>query len=167
MGQNMNSFFKALAILIIVAIPNITSAKAAEMSESIKAYWKESNRTVSTGDFEGYKASCHPDAIIVDGLGGGSSPIANAFEGWEQGFKDTVSGKMKAGVDFKFSRVLESETTNFSIGMYHYYTIHKDGARTDQYIHFESLLIYKDGWKMMMEYTKAKGTLEEWNAIAD
>ncbi len=33
------------------------------------------------------------------------------------------------------------------------------------YIHFEALLLKRDGWKIMMEYQKSTATVEEWNAL--
>lgn len=52
-------------------------------------YWAEVSRTVTEGDFEGYAALYHEDAVLVNGISGQSYPISDALAGWRQGFEDT------------------------------------------------------------------------------
>ncbi|MFC1660969.1 YybH family protein [Gemmatimonadota bacterium] len=130
----------------------------------VDAFWAEVSRTVAEGDFEGYAATYHEDAILVSGLSETTYPIAQALDGWKQGFVDTAAGKMKASVEFRFTRRLSDPTTAHETGMFHYAVVDADGERTEQFIHFEALLIKKPDWKMMMEYQKSPATQEEWDA---
>ncbi len=36
---------------------------------------------------------------------------------------------------------------------------------SEQFIHFDALLVKKDGWLMMMEYQKTPASKEEWDAL--
>jgi hypothetical protein len=130
----------------------------------LDAFWAEVSRTVTEGDFEGYAATYHDDAILVSGTSETSYPIAQALDGWKQGFLDTKAGIMEAGVEFRFTRRLSDETTAHETGIFHYETVDAEGNRSGQYVHFEALLIKKDGWKMMMEYQKSVATQAEWEA---
>ena len=128
------------------------------------AFWAEVSRSVAEGDFEGYAATYHADAILVSGRSQTSYPISQALGGWKQGFMDTKAEKMKAGVEFRFTQRLNDESTAHETGIFHYWAHVEGGERSDSYIHFEALLVNKQGWKMMMEYQKAAATVEEWNA---
>ncbi len=130
----------------------------------LDAFWAEVSRTVGEGDFEGYAATYHEDAILVSALSETSYPISQARDGWKQGFVDTKAGKMEAGVEFRFTQRLADETTAHETGIFHYWAHVEGGDRSEMYIHFEALLVKKQGWKMMMEYQKSPATLEEWNA---
>tara|TARA_R110002126_G_scaffold120282_1_gene261442 strand:- start:60 stop:455 length:396 start_codon:yes stop_codon:yes gene_type:complete len=129
-------------------------------------FWKEISRTVAEGDFEGYAKTYHKDAVLVNGISGNSYPIASALAGWKQGFADTKSGKIKASVEFKFSKRLHSELTAHDTGIF-MYTSQVDGGKSNtSYIHFEGLLTKTSGqWKMIMEYQVSVATEEEWNSI--
>jgi hypothetical protein len=131
----------------------------------LDAFWAELSRTVAEGDFEGYAATYHPDAVLVSGLTGTSYPISAALDGWKQGFVDTKAGRMKAGVEFRFTQRLSDGATAHESGMFNYFVVGPDGERTDQFVHFEALLVLKEGWKMMMEYQKSSATQEEWDAV--
>ena len=73
---------------------------------------------------------------------------------------------MKAGVSFRFSKRIGDETTAFETGMFLYYQIKPDGKKRTEYIHLEALLLKKsDGWKILMENQKAKGTKAEWDKL--
>ena len=156
----------ALALLLIGSLSAfISSRNATENSpDDIDGFWTELARTVEEGDFEGYAATYHEDAILVSGLSETSYPISQALDGWKQGFVDTKAGKMKASVEFRFTQRLSDETTAHETGMFHYGTEAADGQRTESYMHFEGLLVKKGGWKMMMEYQKSVATIDEWEA---
>jgi len=128
-----------------------------------------SSRTVGEGDFDGYAATYHADAIMVNALNDKSYPISGALAGWKQGFDDTSSGKMKAGVDFRFSKRLSDETTAHDTGIFRYwYQYIADEEPTVALVHFEGLLVKKEeGWLMMMEYQKSRATQEEWDALGE
>jgi ketosteroid isomerase-like protein len=142
----------------------LTSATAQTVQADLDAFWAEVSRTVAEGDFEGYAATYHEDAILVSGRSGTSYPIAQALAGWKQGFDDTKAGRMNATVEFRFTQRLSDATTAHETGIFHYAVVDADGQRTEQFVHFEALLVKKQGWKMMMEYQKSAATQEEWDA---
>lgn len=152
----------AFALLLIGATAAIDAVD--RHPADLDAFWAEVSRTVVDGDFDGYRATYHEDAILVSGLSGKSYPISSALDGWEQGFIDTREGKMKARVEFRFTQRLSDETTAHETGIFHYSAEPAHGERTDSYVHFEALLIRKEDWKMMMEYQKSPATLHEWKA---
>lgn len=132
----------------------------------LDAYWEELSRTVAEGDYEGYAALYHADAVLVNGISGESYPITDALEGWKSGFDDTKAGKMEAGVEFRISQRLMDETTAHETGIFRYYAHPEGGEMQVALVHFESLLTKKDGrWLMMMEYQKSIATEAEWEAL--
>lgn len=151
-----------MALLLAGAdsVPAEPSAVPAELDD----FWAEVSRTVAQGDFAGYAATYHTDAILVSGARETSYPIASALKGWEQGFLDTNAGKMEASVEFRFTQRLNDETTAHETGIFHYTAKPVEGELTEQYLHFEALLVKKGGWKMMMEYQKRPATMDEWVA---
>jgi ketosteroid isomerase-like protein len=136
-----------------------------QVISELDAYWAELSRTVEEGDFEGYSRLYHPDAVLVS-LGSESSyPIAQALEGWEQGFLDTRAGRVRASVAFRFTQRLHDETTAHEAGIFRYTLEQGDGSQTVAMLHFEALLVRKDGaWLMVMEYQKHPATAEDWQA---
>jgi hypothetical protein len=133
--------------------------------ETVDDAWAEVSRTVAEGDFEGYGATYHPDAVLVNGLSGQSYPIATALSGWKPGFDDTKSGKQKSGVEFRFTQRIHSETTAHDTGIFHYWFQTEGADVVDHYVHFDGLFVKKGGWLMVMEYQKSEATLEDWAAI--
>ena len=161
----MRRFLKispAMFILLIVA-----PFASADTATELDAFWTEVARTVAEGDFEGYAATYHPDAILVRQAGGNSYPIAAALKGWQQGFVDTAAGHVTANVEFRFTSRLNDDTTAHETGIFHYLAYPAEGDATDQYVHFQALLVKQDGWKMMMEYQQAPASQEEWVAAAE
>lgn len=134
-------------------------------ADDLDNYWAEVSHVVATGDFLGYSATYHPDAILVNGMKNTSYAIADALAGWKQGFDDTVAGTMSAGVEFRFTQTLRDQTTAHQTGIFHYYYT-QNGVKNDSYIHFEALLINEGRWLSMMEYQKSPATLDEWQAAA-
>jgi len=55
--------------------------------------------------------------------------------------------------------------TAHETGIFNYRFEAPSGQVTDQYVHFEGLLVNKNGWQMVMEYQKSAATLDEWNAL--
>jgi len=151
---------------ILLAAPLATAAEDASRLAPLNGYWAEVSRTVREGDFEGYKATCHGEGVLVSGIKKTSQPLAKALERWEQDFVDTKAGKVKGNVEFRFSQRLGDATTAHETGIFRYTTFAADGQVTTEYIHFEVLLVKRDGWKTLMEYQKSKATREEWDALA-
>ncbi len=160
----MQSFvrFPILCVLIVFSVENTSFAQPADLDE----YWEAVTRTVTEGDYEGYAALYHEDAVLVSNFSKTSVPIAKALAGWKQGFMDTKAGKMAAGVTFRFSQRYSDETTAHETGIFRYASTPAGGEENAQYIHFEGLLVKKDGgWVMLMEYQKSPATVEEWEAL--
>ncbi|NND71108.1 MAG: hypothetical protein HKN43_05985 [Rhodothermales bacterium] len=149
------------ALLLTASFAQIVRAQLATVDE----LWSEVSRTVGSGDFEGYAATYHADAILVNGISGTSYPISSALAGWKQGFDDTNDGKQQSGVEFRFTQRLSDATTAHDTGIFHYWYKPEGGERTDAYVEFEALLVNKDGWKMIMEYQKKQVTRDEWDAL--
>ena len=135
----------------------------------LDAYWAELSRTVKEGDFEGYKAGYHEDAVIVfaSGKKKASLPIAKALAGWKNGFDNTKAGKQHDSVEFRFSQRIGNETTAHETGIFVFRSSDPEGKATSEFvIHFEMLLVKKNGrWLAMMEYQKANATAEEWTEM--
>ena len=152
------SFVVALALTLSTTV-DVHAQVAAELD----AYWAEVSRTVGEGDFEGYSATYHPDAVVIFGMA--SQPISAALAGWESGFADTQAGRNTASVDFRFSIRRNDATTAHETGIFRYEARSPSGEGTAQYIHFEALLVKRDGWKMLMEFQRDPATEAEWDAL--
>ena len=153
---------KLFILTLFLSIQSIWAA--ADVTDQLDAAWGKLKTTVSNGDFRSFKSVYHRDAILVNGISKKSYPIKDAFAGWEQGFEDTKSGIISAHVDVKFSQRLTDKTSAHETGIFHYYTIDKEGKQNDSYIHFESLWIKKNiKWFMMMEYQKSRTDKVEWD----
>lgn len=139
----------------------------AQVTEELDSYWAEVARTVEEGDFDGYAVLYHPDAVLVTS-NSGSQPIASALDGWQQLFVDTVEGKAKANVTFRFTQRLNDATTAHETGVFRYRFAPKDGEEAVSTVHFTALLVKKDGaWLMLMEHQKTPATEEDWAAAAN
>lgn len=157
----MKRAFLCAAAVALVAIPATASA---QVTSELDAYWTELARTVEEGDFEGYSALYHPDAVLVM-QGSGSVPIGSALAAWKQGFDDTRDGKAVAGVEFRFAERLHDATTAHESGMFRHSLEPEEGDAVVALVWFEALLVKKDGrWLMVMEYQKNAATDEDWDA---
>lgn len=136
-----------------------------ERLAELDALWTVVSRSVREGDFEGYKATCHKEGVLVAGTSGSSHPLSQALTRWKPEFADTKAGKIKASVQFRFSQRLNDESTAHETGMFLYATVNAEGEAKNEYIHFEALLVKRNGWKVLMEYQKSKGTKEDWDKL--
>ncbi len=142
--------------------PEAARARLAELD----AYWAVVSRAVNTGDFDAYSATCHPEGVLVSGGKQMSQPLAAALARWKQEFTDTRDGKMKASVEFRFSRRIGDATTAHETGIFLYTAQPEGGPPKAEHIHFEALLVKKaDGWKILMENQKGPATEAEWQAL--
>jgi ketosteroid isomerase-like protein len=156
----------ALLFLFSVGVSGDDASPEAARLKQLDAYWADVSRAVETGDFAAYEATCHPEGVLVSGVKKTTSPLADALKRWKKEFDDTRAGKMKASVAFKFAQRLGDATTAHETGVFRYTAVNADGKETCDYIHFEALLVKRDGrWKIVMEYQKAKGTREEFEAL--
>ena len=140
---------------------------ADERIKELNAYWAEVSRAVKAGDFEGYKATCHPDGVLISGKKKTSYLLAKALEIWKPGIDATKAGKVKASVDFRFSKRWGDARTAHEIGMFRYQHVDEKGVAKTEYIHLEALLVKKDRWLILMENQKSSGTKEEWESLKE
>ena len=136
---------------------------SAQVTAELDAFWAEVSRTVESGDFESYSATYHPDAVVI--FGETTQPISAALAGWEAGFEDTRTGLVEAFVEFRFSERRNDETTAHETGIFRYEALSPADDGAAQFIHFEALLVKKDGWKMMMEFQRGPASEGEWAAL--
>jgi hypothetical protein len=141
------------------------SIRIAELNQ----YWKEVSRTVREGDFEGYKATYHKDAVCVftTGKNKRTASIDAQLALWKKDFVDSKSGKTTNNVEFRFTQRVGDSTTAHETGMFYFASVDKEGkVLSGGAVHFESLLVKRNGtWLALMEYQKVKATQEEWNAL--
>lgn len=157
----MSRFLRAAAVVALLALPSMAAAQA---TTDLDAFWAELARTVEEGDFEGYAALYHPDAVLVM-QGSGTVPIENALAAWKQGFDDTRAGKAAASVEFRFTSRLNDPTTAHESGMFRYTMNPDEGDPVVALVRFDALLVKRNGeWLMVMEYQKDAASEEDWAA---
>ena len=134
--------------------------------EELDRSWISMKRSIKNGDFRQFKTMYHRDAIMVNGIKDSTYSIRNAFDTWEQGFKDTKAGTIDADLELKFSRRIFDNDTAHETGIFHYYTINESGKSTDSFIHFEALWIKKQNrWFMLMENQISRASKSEWESF--
>ncbi len=132
----------------------------------LDAYWAVVSRAVNEGDFEAYTATCHAEGVLVSGSKQTSQPLSKALARWQQDFTDTRAGKVKASVEFRFSRRCGDATTAHETGIFCYTSQTPGGLINKDYIHLEALLVKRqDGWKILMENQLGPATEAEWEAL--
>ena len=163
----MKALLSLLILLSITFSPaleidSITEQEAQRLKE-LDQYWAQVSKTVEEGDYEGYAALYHEDAVVVFATRDPkmSVAIADALKAWKPGFDDTKAGKTKANVEFRFSQRIGNKNTAHETGVFAY----SDGG-PNNYVAFEMLLVKKDGkWLGMMEYQKNGATQAEWDKL--
>lgn len=133
--------------------------------KELNAYWLKVSHAVNTGDFTSYKSTCHKDGVLVSGIRSKAYPLADALKRWKQEFTDTKSGKIKASVTFRFSKRMGDKTTAHETGIFLYRQRKADGTQSNEYIHFEALLLKRGTWQVVMEYQKSVATKVEWDKL--
>ncbi len=148
---------------------HIENPENPEQLAELDKRWAKLAKTVEEGDFEGYKALYHPDAVVV--FAGGenkiSVPISKALASWEKGFNNTRDGKQKDTVEFRFSQRIVNETTAHETGIFIFTSMDNNGKVKAKYVtHFEMVWVKKEGnWYALTEYQKSDATQEEWDAL--
>jgi enamine deaminase RidA (YjgF/YER057c/UK114 family) len=149
--------------------PAKTPADIQRIAEIDKTYWNPISRTVKEGDFEGYKATCHENGVLITTTGKSkrSESMTVALARWKQGFLDTKQGKRMDNVEFRFSQRIGDETTAHETGIYHF-TSHDSAGKllSESFTHFESVVVKRgDKWLCLTEYQKSAATKEAWDAL--
>lgn len=137
-----------------------------EAITEIDAYWEEVERSVREGDFEGYSATIHPDAVIIAGRKQSSFPLRHALNRWRKDFEKTRSGEIKGEVSFRFAHRYRDTTTSHESGVFRYISTPQNGEPTVDYMAFEALLVKNDErWQMLMENQIGPASEEEWGRL--
>jgi hypothetical protein len=143
----------------------LEDGEAARLAE-LDGYWAEVSRAVNEGDFQAYKATCHPKGVLVSGTKRVSYPLAQALNRWKTEFDDTKGGDIEASVEFRFAHRYGDTQTAHEAGVFRYTQKKKDAEPVAEYIGFEAMLVKEDGkWLIMMEYQKEVVTKKEWDAL--
>ncbi|SHF75533.1 protein of unknown function [Arenibacter palladensis] len=133
----------------------------------LNAYWNVVKEKVEAGDVAGYGATFHEDGILVSDRGKVCYPLKEALEKWKDGLEKTNKGLIKVNLDFRFSERTGDNTTAFERGIFRHDLLDENGERAERFIHFDALLIKKDGkWLIMLEHQKLPATKEEWQGMA-
>jgi len=165
---------RCLLVLVVCLVTTVANGQSNQGADAIRIaeldqYWAELSRTVREGDFDGYAATYHKDAVCVFTTGQKklSSPIDEQLEKWKPGFVDSKSGKTQSNVTFRFSQRVGSPTTAHETGIFYFTSRDKEGkVISGGMVHFESLLVKRNGkWLTLMEYQKSKATQAEWDAL--
>jgi len=132
-------------------------------------FWLELARTVKEGDYEGYGATYHKDAVIMFATGKNkvSVSLSKALAGWKDGFMKTKEGNQNDDVQFRFSQRIGDENTAHETGIFRFKSKDAFGKIIGEYtLHFEMLLIKRKAkWLGLMEHQKSPATKEEWEAL--
>jgi hypothetical protein len=163
----MNHLRAALLFLVWAVTQGSAShaAKPTPRLAELNAFWTEVSRAVRTGDFAAYRATCHPDGVLLSGTTM-CMPLAQALAKWEPGFLDTQAGKLKADVQFRFSQRPGDATTAHETGIFCFTSVDAAGVRKATFVHFEALLVRKGSWQTLVENQKHTATQAEWDALA-
>lgn len=160
MVQASRCFSAGVATALVLASG---AGLSAQVTAELDTFWAEVSRTVQSGDFDGYSATYHPDAVVI--FGDTTQPISAALAGWKAGFEDTLTGLVEASVQFRFSERRNDATTAHETGIFRYEAVTPSDDGSVQYIHFEALLVERDGWKMLMEFQRGPASRAEWDAL--
>ena len=138
-----------------------------DLIRELDQYWARVSQAVKTGDLKAYRATCHSDGVLVSGKGGKSELLSEALVRWGKEFTDTKAGKMKAQVEFRFSDRKMGKNTVHETGIFLYSSQIKGEEWKKEYIHFEALLVKKNGeWQILMEFQKSPASEAEWSALS-
>ncbi|MDX1679294.1 MAG: family 16 glycoside hydrolase [Akkermansiaceae bacterium] len=153
----------AIRKLVVTPLPCPASTWLAELD----AYWATVEKAVSTGDFETYVSTIHPDGVIVADGKQASYPLNQALARWKGDFEKTSSGEVKTHLEFRFRHRYGDPTTAHEAGIFAYTGQQAGKEPSTDYIRFESLLTKKNGkWQMLMERQMGPATEEDWQALA-
>jgi len=154
-----------LFCVLFLAAPIASAADEAARLAELDHLWTAVAKSVQDGDFAAYKATCHPEGVLVSEKLQSSQPLTKALERWKPGFDDTKAGKTKASVAFRFSKRLGDAATAHETGIFLYSFTDAQGRTKQDFVHFEALLVKRDGWQILMEFHKSPATAAEWAAL--
>ncbi len=156
---------RVLTSLLFLVFGSILQAQ--DLVAELDEYWLRVSQAVKAGDLEAYRATCHPDGVLVSGKSAKSELLSQSLVRWGKEFADTKAGKMKARVEFRFSKRIRGKDTAHETGIFLYSSQREGEEWKRDYVHFEALLIKRKGkWKILMEFQKSLATEEEWSSLA-
>ena len=155
---------KLLLFLIIFFFQGLNSQPNEELE--IDKVWSELALSVKKGDFSRYKTFYHEDAVLISQTNQTTTTIKDAFVRWEEGFRQTRSGKIKTNLEVRFKKRLADKKTFFEEGMLKYWTTDSEGNDNISYLEFEAVWIKRGKeWLMIMENQKSFLDVIEWNKL--
>lgn len=158
----MSAPIRLAALALFLAPPFLAEAQTLD---ELNEFWAEMSRTVETGDSPGYSRLYHPDAVLVELGSMASYPIEAAMPAWQEAQRATREGEAETSVTFRFTQRLHDETTAHETGIFRYTRTPRGGVTSVAMIHFEALLLRKDGeWMILMEYQKQPASAVEWDS---
>ncbi len=151
----------AIRKLVVTPLPSLEEMRLREL----EGYWAEVSRAVREGDFDGYRATCDPQGILVSGIKGESYLLSKALKRWKKEFDDTRTGERKSWVDFRFSHRYGDGDTAHEAGIFRY-AFEQGEKKAVEFVEFEALLRKREGrWVIVMEYQKDLADESEWEKL--
>ena len=155
---------KLLLFLFLFFFQELNSQPNEELE--IDRVWSELVLSVKKGDFSKYKTFYHEDAVLISQANQTTATIKDAFVRWEEGFRQTRSGKIKTNLEVRFKKRLADKKTFFEEGMLKYWTSDSEGNDNISYLEFEAVWIKRGKeWLMIMENQKSFLDEIEWNKL--
>ena len=155
---------KLLLFLITFFFQELNSQPNKELE--IDRVWSELVLSVKKGDFSKYKTFYHEDAVLISQANQTTATIKDAFVRWEEGFRQTRSGKIKTNLEVRFKKRLADKKTFFEEGILKYWTTDSEGNENISFLEFEAVWIKKGKeWLMIMENQKSFLDEIEWNKL--
>ena len=155
---------KLLLFLITFFFQELNSQPNEELE--IDRVWSELVLSVKKGDFSKYKTFYHEDAVLISQANHTTVTIKDAFVRWEEGFRQTRSGKIKTNLEVRFKKRLADKKTFFEEGILKYWSTDSKGNENISFLEFEAVWIKKGKeWLMIMENQKSFLDEIEWNKL--
>ena len=155
---------KLLLFLITFFFQELNSQPNEELE--IDRVWSELVLSVKKGDFSKYKTFYHEDAVLISQANQNTATIKDAFVRWEEGFRQTRSGKIKTNLEVRFKKRLADKKTFFEEGILKYWSTDSEGNENISFLEFEAVWIKKGKeWLMIMENQKSFLDEIEWNKL--
>ena len=105
-----------------------------------------------------------PDAVVISN--GDVTPIGDALESWAEGMKKAAADGSSARVSFRFASRQDNERSAFEIGIFKYTSVDSSGTETQMFMHFESVLVKKEGrWLFLLERQFDETNEAAWKAL--
>jgi hypothetical protein len=124
----------------------------------------EVSRTISEVDFDALAAVYHKDALLV--TLDRSMPIKSVIEKWRDDAVEAKNIGSRSSLSFRFSNHIHGKDAAFESGIFRYSQTNHEGIEKVFLVHFEILLVNKDGhWLWMMERQKGLAKESEWHAL--